>query len=106
MDAYNGFGRWWNPPLKVVQPMYKRLIALHPTAPVWISELGCRPVDPTKESYDRAQWYLDLMNIAAMPRMEAIVFFSQKKEYDWRISTDDVRIPIGDAIRGAQPVTR
>jgi hypothetical protein len=89
MDAYNGFGPYTTP-YKLLAPMYKRLTSLHPTAPVWLSEVGCREAR-IGETWDKAGWLHDLLQLYQFPRMEAVIFFNSNKEHDWRLTTDVVR---------------
>jgi hypothetical protein len=101
-DAYNGYGAW-TPPLKLLQPMYNRLAALHPTAPIWVSEIGCRAVS-AGERYSKARWMEDLLAITDLPRLATVVFFNSNKERDWRVDTQDVRELVGSALQDASIV--
>jgi hypothetical protein len=105
LDVYNGFGGYWTAAAKLIQPMYDRLIALHPSAPVWIAEVGCRPVLPS-EKYSKAQWFSDLFAMTTVPRITNVCFFDANKEYDWRVTTVDVAPVISKALKAAQSRTR
>ena len=61
---------------------YKRLLALAPSKPIWIGEIGCAP-----EGGDKAAWVLKMFSEWATryPRIEAIVWFNLDKERDWML---------------------
>lgn len=103
IDVYNGFAPTWLSPLALITPMYNRITALHPSAPVWLAECGCRTGRPG-EKWDKAKWYTDLLNITSLPRMEAICFFSMNKEYDWRVGTAEVAGALGSRLRSSRIV--
>jgi hypothetical protein len=89
IDVYNGYAPSWQSPLSLIKPMYDRITALHPSAPVWLAECGCRAAK-AGETWNKAKWYTDLFAITDLPRLATIVFFNMDKEYDWRVSTPDV----------------
>ncbi len=88
MDVYNGYGPW-TPATKLINPMYQRMTALHPSAPIWLAEIGCRGVDTT-ESFNKADWWRIFFASPQFERLTHIIFFNANKERDWRISTADV----------------
>jgi hypothetical protein len=88
IDAYNGYGPWTGPSA-LIKPMYDRVCKLHPTAEIWLTEVGCRAVT-TGETVSKASWWRQLFNTTAFPRITKIVFFNANKERDWRIDTSDV----------------
>jgi beta-mannanase len=104
IDAYNGYGAWASA-VKTIKPMYDRLCALDPTAPIWIAELGCRAVAPG-ETYSKAQWLSDLFNTTQFPRLTTVMFFNQYRERDWRVSGEDVRCTVSDLLAATQPMIR
>jgi mannan endo-1,4-beta-mannosidase len=97
VDAYNA-ARPWTSPVGVIRPMYDRVAALHATADVWLSEIGCRPVDPG-EPYDKAGWFEELLGSADFPRLTQLCFFHADKEQDWRITAPGVAETVAEFIR-------
>lgn len=106
MDIYVGYGGNWQSAAGSLRRGYERLTALSDTAPVWVTELGCRepskvenagvPVDP---DHDKADWYRELFAITDYPRLSAIDFFHAEKEHDWRLdSTREVLQVVHDAL--------
>jgi mannan endo-1,4-beta-mannosidase len=96
IDGFNwgrndGWGTW-KPFAQIFRPMYRRLTALHPTAPVWICEVASKepaiddgaPVDPDS---DKAAWVRQALNLTALPRVAALVWFHAAKERDWRVNS-------------------
>lgn len=93
VDLYNGYGGWWLPPAKFLRPSYDRLTALHPTAPVWLSEFGCRepskdepgaPADPRRS---KAQWIREFAATTEFPRLETVCLFNAPRAHDWRVNS-------------------
>jgi beta-mannanase len=105
MDGYNWgnsageAGESWRSFDTIFTPMYRTLTSLDLTAPVWITELGCKepaeeddwgfprsssPVDP---AHSKATWIDEMMSSTAFPRVEALVYFEQRKERDWRLES-------------------
>jgi hypothetical protein len=104
IDVYNGYGPY-TPPAKLIKSMYDRVTALDPDAPVWLSEVGCR--EPrTGEAWDKAGWYRDLFALTGFPRMEAIIFFNMNKEFDWRITGQDVQPQVAGLLNTAGYLSR
>ena len=84
LDGYNwggnrpAYGGWLSFE-QVFSDAYHRLLALGPQ-PIWIAEVGSAP-----EGGDKAQWVRDMWATArGWDRLEAIVWFDQDKEEDWR----------------------
>ena len=89
VDAYNWgstapqFGGWQTF-TQIVRDAYDRLTALGPQ-PVWIAEIGAAP-----EGGDKSAWIRDMWARAAeLDRLEAIVWFNENKERDWRADPSD-----------------
>jgi len=105
MDGYNwgdsvgGTGDRWRSFEMIFAPLYAKLTALDRTAPVWVTEFGSK--EPAKEDdwhyptssspvdsmHSKATWIDDMMRSAAFPRVEALVYFEQHKERDWRLES-------------------
>lgn len=77
IDAYNNDA--WQSPYEVIQPMYRRVTALHPDAPVWLCEVGSREGAPG-EPHDKAAWLTQLSLERHWPRITLISFF-HKDQY-------------------------
>jgi hypothetical protein len=97
IDGYNwghnpATGDTWREFDAIFGPMYAILTRLHPTAPVWIAEVGSKepatddgaPADPAR---DKGAWLTRMMTSTAFPRVEAMAWFSTRKERDWRIDS-------------------
>ncbi|NLT53202.1 MAG: hypothetical protein GXX79_01250 [Actinomycetales bacterium] len=92
-------GDRWQTFSEIFAPMYGTLTRLHPTAPVWITEMGCK--EPAKEdnakypeesspadpAHSKATWIRQLMAEDGFPRLEGVVFFNKRKERDWRFDS-------------------
>ncbi len=92
-------GDRWRTFTDIFEPMYVTLTHLDATAPVWVTEVGCKepleedngsfplasaPVDP---HHTKAAWIAEMMSSTAFPRMTAIAWFDQRKERDWRLNS-------------------
>ncbi|MCY7396412.1 MAG: hypothetical protein LH468_09730 [Nocardioides sp.] len=97
IDGFNwgkdrGTGRWRSF-REIFAPMYRRLSALHPTAPVWICEFASkepRSADgaPRDDRHSKARWLEDAFRSAlSMGRIQAMVYFHERKERDWRVNS-------------------
>jgi hypothetical protein len=99
IDGYNwgrtpARGDIWREFDTIFTAMYGILTGLHPTAPVWITEVGAKepsrddgaPADPGRS---KGAWFAGMMESTAFPRVEAIAWFSTNKERDWRIDSSD-----------------
>jgi hypothetical protein len=97
IDGYNwghnpATGDSWREFDAIFTPMYATLTRLHPAAPVWIAEVGSKepslddgaPADPSRRKGD---WMTRMMSSTAFPRVEAMTWFSTRKERDWRIDS-------------------
>ncbi|HEX5661107.1 MAG TPA: glycosyl hydrolase [Polyangiales bacterium] len=121
IDGYNwgdGKGDSWTSFEDIFARMYGVLTALHPTAPVWICELGSKeprandgsatrpaPVDP---KHDKGAWIDAMMQSPAFPRLTALVFFNVRKERDFRLESSpeslrairkQLRLRVGTRVR-------
>lgn len=96
LDGFNwgkdsGWGRWLSFE-EVFAAQYRRLVALHGTAPVWICEVASKepavndgaPKDPSRS---KAQWIRSAFASTAFPRVRALVWFQALKERDWRVNS-------------------
>lgn len=96
LDGFN-WGRdslWgeWRPFANVFRKQYQRLTRLHPTAPVWICEVGSKEPRrhdgaPRDRRQSKARWITDMMQARAFPRIDTVVWFNEEKERDWRIES-------------------
>jgi endoglucanase len=62
---------------------YARLTALGPQ-PIWIAEIAS-----TEHGGNKAEWIRNMFASTAFPRLEALVWFDENKETDWRIQSSD-----------------
>ncbi len=104
IDVYNGYGPWTSP-LKLIKPMYDRITALDPSAPVWLAEVGCREA-AAGERLSKATWFKELFALTELPRLNGIIFFNSNKERDWRITTDSVRPLLSPVLRQTAQTAR
>jgi len=63
------------------QDSYDRLTAIA-DHPIWLAELAS-----TEEGGDKAQWIKDMLNSTKFPQIDAIIWFNENKETDWRIES-------------------
>ena len=94
LDGYN-WGttrRWtaWRPFEDVFANGYARITSLG-GQPVWFAEMAS-----AASGGDKAQWVLDMLESTAFPRLEAVVWFDEHKEADWRMVADP---RVADAFR-------
>jgi Glycosyl hydrolase family 26 len=73
----------WKSYEEIFSTPYARVTALGPQ-PVWIAEVAS-----TEHGGDKAQWITEMFASRAFPRIEAIVWFDENKETDWRIASSD-----------------
>ncbi len=73
---------------QVVEPMYRRLTALHPTAEFVVGEIGCA-AGPGK-----AAWHEALYRSRRFPRLTRVAFFSEDEEQDWRLDSDGASLRV------------
>ncbi|MET0287369.1 MAG: glycosyl hydrolase [Polyangiales bacterium] len=100
IDGYNwgdGPHEQWRTFEDIFARMYEVVTALHPSAPVWICELGSKeprvddgsparpaPVDPR---HDKGRWLTDMMQSERFPRLTTLVSFNVRKERDFRLES-------------------
>lgn len=82
----------WRSFTDVFAKQYRRLTALHPTAPMWICEIGSkepRLADgaPRDRTQSKARWIKDMMRARRFPRIDTVIWFNEAKERDWRIES-------------------
>ncbi len=82
----------WRSFEQVFERGYERLAALGPQH-VWLAEIAS-----SDEGGDKAAWVRDMFLSDAFPRLEAIVWFDEDKEADWRITSS---AEVVDAFRAA-----
>lgn len=97
LDGYNwGTGGifTWRSFANIYAVQYKRLVALAPTTPLWICEIGC--ADPLSTlnkvtapaGQSKAQWWKEMaLATKNMPAVRALVLFDICKERDWRAAS-------------------
>jgi len=103
IDGYNwgkgvpGGPGTWREFEEIFADMYAILTALHPTAPVWICEVGSK--EPTKSdgsqarpaprdpAHSKGAWLTRMMSSRAFPRVTALVHFNVNKERDFRLES-------------------
>lgn len=109
IDGYNwgrglpgGPGRWEEFE-EIFEPMYGILTKLHPSAPVWLCEVGSKEPEkddgskvrpaPRDKTHSKAAWIEKMMSSNAFPRVTALVGFNVIKERDFRFesSSDALR---------------
>ena len=96
LDGFNwgsdrSWGRWQSF-AKIFGPQYARLTRLHPTAPVWVCEVGSKEprVDdgaPRDRRRSKAKWVRQALRTKRFERVEALVWFHEDKERDWRVNS-------------------
>jgi endoglucanase len=94
LDGYNwGTTRsWssWRSFEQVFASAYQRITAIGPQ-PLWLTELAS-----TDAGGDKSTWVRDMFSTTAFPRVQALVWFNQNKESDWRINSSP---QVADAFR-------
>jgi hypothetical protein len=91
--GYNGAtGDTWRDFDTIFANMYGILTGLHPTAPVWIAEIGAKEPSrddgaPADAAHRKGDWFSRMMSSTAFPRVTAMAYFSTNKERDWRIDS-------------------
>ncbi len=78
-DAKPAIG--WRSYEDVFEDGYARIAGLG-DQPVWLAEVAS-----SEAGGDKAAWVDDMLNSTAFPRVEAIVWFNEDKEADWRIES-------------------
>lgn len=67
----------------VFSTVYQRLSKLDADLPIWITETACAE-DAT---HDKAKWVRDMFASRQFPNLEAVVWFDENKERDWRVDS-------------------
>ncbi|WP_370247061.1 glycoside hydrolase family 26 protein [Nocardioides sp.] len=96
LDGFNwgqddGWGRWRSFRATFAE-QYRRLTRLDPHDPVWICEVASKeprsddgaPRDPR---HSKAAWVRSMLAERGFARVEALVWFQERKERDWRINS-------------------
>lgn len=76
---------------------YERLVALG-SQPVWIAEIAS-----SDQGGDKAAWIRDLFASTAFPRLEALIWFDENKEADWRLTSAPDVVAAVQASLGVAP---
>ena len=97
LDGYNwgtGGNLTWRSFANIYQVQYNRLVALAPTLPLWICEIGCADPLSTRNAVrapagqSKAQWWKEMsLAVQKMPAVRAVVLFDIAKERDWRAAS-------------------
>lgn len=111
LDGFNwgkdsGWGRWRSYS-SIFAKQYKRLTALHRTAPVWICEFGSKEPTiadgaPVDRKHSKARWIRSAFTSTRMPRVRARIYFHENKERDWRIDSSPQSLAALRAMLGAR----
>jgi hypothetical protein len=99
IDGYNwgddpARGERWTEFEDIFSPMYRIVAALHPTAPIWITETSSKepgtgdgaPADP---HHRRSEWIARMMTSTRFARLDVVAWFNVAKERDWRLESSD-----------------
>jgi len=105
LDGYNwGTTReWteWRSFEAVFRTGYDRIAALGDQG-IWFAEMAS-----SAEGGDKAAWVSDMLASTAFPRVEALIWFDEHKEADWRMVADDaVALAFRDGSRTADLAER
>jgi mannan endo-1,4-beta-mannosidase len=95
LDGYNfgtGGGSHWMSFKDVFTIQYNRLVALDPSAPVWICEFASKEPSlndgaPVDTANSKAQWYTGALSTTAFPNITTLVFFDENKERAWKLNS-------------------
>jgi hypothetical protein len=68
----------------IFQTPYERMTALSKDKPFWVAEVAS-----AEHGGDKAKWIRDMFNTTAFPRLEAIIWFDENKETDWRVNSSN-----------------
>lgn len=94
-DAYNTYGAWMTP-FQTWQPAYDRVAAMHPSAPIWIGETGCREDDAdtkaggSPDPNRKATWVAQMFAETHGSRLEAVNYFNTDGGHHWKFDTSVV----------------
>jgi len=92
-------GDRWDSFTTIFAGMYERLTKLHPSTAIWITEFGCkdtsrednanypRQSSPRDPHNSKAAWLRDVLSLTSFPQLEALVYFNNRKERDWRMES-------------------
>lgn len=99
LDGYNwGDTRSWSSWASFEQVFaapYARIAALG-AQPIWIAEVAS-----AESGGDKAEWVREMFATTRFPRLEAVVWFNEDKETDWRIhSSDSVLMAFREQLAG------
>jgi beta-mannanase len=89
IDGYNCLSGW-RTPSQVFSDVYRRVSALDPALPIWITETAsCEASESVRGSagHSKAEWITELLDDVTLHRVTAIVWFDRNKEFDWRVSS-------------------
>lgn len=96
LDGFNwgrddSWGRWRSF-RSIFIKQYRRLTALHPTAPVWLCEVASKEPRrhdgaPRDRKHRKAAWVRTMLADTSMPRITAVIWFHADKERDWRLTS-------------------
>ena len=85
LDGYNwgDAAQWsdWRSFEDIYAGPYARIADIGPQ-PIWAAEIASAELGG-----DKAQWVRDMFSSTAFPRLEALVWFNENKEADWRITS-------------------
>jgi hypothetical protein len=94
IDGYNWGGGVapWQSFSEIFSPMYRLLTGLDPDLPVWICEFASKEPArddgaPRLRGRSKGQWIADAFTTTAFPRVEALIWFHEQKERDWRVDS-------------------
>jgi hypothetical protein len=76
----------WRSFAEILSTPYGRLTALGPQ-PVWMTETAS-----SEEGGDKADWIRDMFATDGFPRLEAIIWFNEAKEADWRLESSSAAL--------------
>ncbi len=69
----------WMSPTDVLQPYIQRMIAMAPTKPIFIAQMGTTAYGGSKD-----QWLQDAYTlIASYPQVKAVLYYNANVDYDW-----------------------
>ncbi len=86
VDGYNfgdGQGHVWRSFEQVFEEPYNRIVILDLHKPFWITETACAEARDAR----KAVWVKAMFASTRFPNLQAIVWFDENKERDWRIGS-------------------
>lgn len=101
-DSYNSLNGIWMSPLRTLagypnmtgqRTAYARVSKLHPTAEIWVGELGCvepgDPMDhpPIATGRSKPAFWKQFFAVTGLPRLSTVLFFDSHGTRDWRFDT-------------------